>query len=208
MKKILTVLAMLLVGLSSTVSFATPEKGWHRGTYYLFGLGFLNNDEDTNVLTNRAFGSTNILGYGLTLGWNILDFLGLELDMRYGTERANNQREHAANIDINAKYSFIFDALTRSDLFRFLPFLKLGAGIYGAAVPDTSAGNDRFGVVGPSMVIGTGMEALFKNWLYVGFDFTTNLVWLQQKTNSQGQRILNGGFDGQYSVFGRFGVHF
>lgn len=202
----MTVLAMLLVGLSSAVSFATPEKGWHRGTYYLLGLGMMNNDEDTNVLTNTSFGSTNLLGYGLTFGWDFLDFLGVELQMRYASETAAGQREHAANIDILAKYSLILNALTKWEKVQFLPHLKAGGGIYGAAVP--RGGNDRFGVYGPAGVLGFGVETLLAKIFYVGFDFNNHFVNLQQKNNAAGQRILNGGFDYQYSFFGYFGVHF
>lgn len=207
MKKFIGLVLVLLVGLTAGTASAQPEKGWHKGTYYLFGIGMMNNDEDTNVLTNRAFGGNYLLGYGFTTGWNFFDWLALELAFRYATETDNNQKEHAVNININAKYSFILDALTRSELFRFLPYIKAGGGVYGAAVPDTSAGNDRFGVFGPLVGFGGGMEILFKNWLYFGVDIAEDLVFLKEKNNNAGQRILNGGFDPQLSVFGYLGVH-
>lgn len=208
MKKSLVIVASLLMLGMSVTSFAKPEKGWHRGNYLLVGLGSMNVDEDTNVLTNRVFGNSNILGYGLTYGWNFLDFLAAELQLRYGTDSANNQKEHAANIDFLLKYSLILDVLTRNEVARFLPFVKAGAGIFGAAVPDTSAGNDRFGVFGPAGIFGTGMEVLIAKLFYAGVDFNMHLVNLQEKRNSNNVRILAGGFDPQYSVFGYFGVHF
>lgn len=187
--------------------YSSKEKGWHKGFYFLTGVGFMNVDEDTNVVNGRAFGSNNILGYGFTTGWNFLDNWAAELQTRYGTEKVGAQREHAANININAKYSFIIEALTKLDSARFLPYLKLGGGIFGAAVPDTSVGNDRFGVFGPSIVLGGGMEVLLAKMFYAGLDFTQDLVFLQEK-NRGAQRILNGGFDPQYSLFGNVGVHF
>lgn len=208
MKKFLSILVVLAVSSVSLSSWAVPEKGWHKGIYTLFGIGLMNNDKDTNVLNNTAFGSANIMGYGYTLGWNFLDFLAVEMSARYGTDRANNQREHAANIDFNLKYSVILDVLTKLEKVKFLPYVKGGAGIYGAAVPDTSAGNSRFGVYGPAGVLGVGMEVLLAKIFYVGADFTNHFVSLQAKSNAAGQRILNGGFDYQYSVFGHFGVHF
>lgn len=213
MKKILvSLVGLALFAVSSlawaSADYASKEKGWHKGVYILGNIGMMNVDKDTNVLTNQAFGSDIILGYGLTFGWNFLDFLAAELDMRYGREKFNNQTEHAANIDINVKYSLILDALTKLESVRFLPYGKIGGGIFGAAVPDTSAGNNRFGVYGPSMNIGIGLETLIIKYLYVGVDFTEHFVWLQAKSNSAGQRILNGGFDPQYSVFGHVGVHF
>lgn len=187
--------------------YSSKEKGWHKGLYFLTGVGFMNVDEDTNVINRRAFGADNILGYGITMGWNFLDNWAAELQARYGTEKVGAQREHAVNMNINGKYSFIIEALTKLDSARFLPYVKLGGGIFGAAVPDVSVGNDRFGVFGPSIAFGGGMEILLVKRLYVGLDFTQDLVFLQEK-NRGAQRILNGGFDPQYSFFGNVGVHF
>lgn len=210
MKKIVALLTAVFVVSLSAVSMAKPEAGWHKGTYYLAGIGMMNNDEDTNVLNGQAFGSRNILGYGFTLGWNFLDFLASELSVRYGTDTggAANQKEHAANIDLNVKYSFILDFLTKMESARFLPYVKVGGGVYGAAVPDTNAGNDRFGVFGPDVALGGGVEVLLAKIFYVGVDLTENLVWLQEKRDNNNNIILSGGFDPQFSVFGNFGVHF
>ncbi|MBI4124604.1 MAG: outer membrane beta-barrel protein [Deltaproteobacteria bacterium] len=208
MKKIFGVLIATLMGLASTAAMATPEKGWHKGSYALLGIGMMNVDEDTNVVNNTAFGSRNILGYGLTFGWNFLDFLAAELQMRYGSDTAGGAREHAVNADILLKYSLILDVLTRNETVRFLPYIKGGAGVFGAAVPDSSAGNNRFGVYGYGGVMGTGMEVLIAKLFYVAADVNLHLISLQSHTNSAGVRILNGGFDPQLSVFGYFGVHF
>lgn len=214
MKKILAMVVMAgtLLTLSSQTwakaDYEGKEKGWHKGIYILVGGGFMNVDEDTNVVNSQAFGSDNIPSYGFTIGHNFLDFLALELSTRYGAEKIGTRREHAANIDLNVKYSFILDALTRMKSARFLPYVKLGGGAFGATLPDTSAGNDRFGVWGPSMALGGGMEILLAKYFYAGVDFTSNLVWLQEKTNNSGKKILNGGFDPQYSAFGYLGIHF
>lgn len=208
MKKLTGFFALLLILGAGSAAFATPEKGWHRGSYFLLGVGMMNVDEDTNVVNNTAFGSKNILGYGMTFGWNFLDFLGIELQTRYGSDTAGGAREHAVNIDILAKYSLILDALTRNETVRFLPYAKGGAGVFGAAVPDSSAGNNRFGVYGYGGVMGAGMEVLISKIFYAAADFNLHLISLQSHTNSSGQRILNGGFDPQYSIFGYFGVHF
>lgn len=208
MKKIICLLVALFVLGASPGAFAKPEKGWHKGSYFLAGVGVMNNDEDTNVTTNTSFGNANILGYGLTFGWNFLDFLAAELEMRYGSETAGGNREHAANIDFLVKYSLILDALTRNEAVRFLPYLRAGAGVYGAAVPTSDTVTNRFGVYGPAGVLSVGMEVLLAKIFYVGADFTNHFVNLQAKNNSAGTRILNGGFDYQYSVFGHFGVHF
>lgn len=202
-------IVMLSVGAQAFASadYSSKETGWHKGFYFLTGVGFVNVDEDTNVVNNQAFGTDNLLGYGFTAGWNFLDWLAAEFQARYATERVGVQREHAVNLNINAKYSFILDALTKLDKVRFLPYVKLGGGLFGAAVPDTSVGNDRFGVFGPSLAFGGGMEVLIAKMLYVGVDFTQDLVFLQEK-NRGAQRVLNGGFDPQYSVFGNVGVHF
>lgn len=212
MKKLLSlVIAVFAIALAST-SFAKPEEGWHKGFYALAGGGYLNVDHDANVSTtpNTIFGSNRIMGYGLTFGWNFLDFLAAELQLRYGTETAgvNNQKEHAANINLNAKYSIILDALTRMEKVRFIPYVKAGGGMFGAAVPDTSAGNDRFGVFGPTIDFGAGMEVLISKIFYVGAEFTEDLAFLKEKNNAAGQRILAGGFDPQDSVFGYLGIHF
>ena len=209
MKKLVSVLLVgLLLSSVSLTAKAEQEKGWHKGSYFLFGLGSMNNDKDTNVLNNRAFGSANLLGYGLTFGWNFLDFLATELQLRYATETVAGQKEHAANVDLLLKYSLILNTLTRWEKIQFLPYVKAGGGMYGAAVPDTSAGNNRFGVYGPAGVLAVGVETLLLKRFYVGADFANHFVNLQAKSNAAGQRILNGGFDYQYSVFGYFGVHF
>lgn len=206
---------MAVVGISfcfissavAKADWASKEKGWHKGTYVLLGLGFLNVDKDTNVNTNQAFGSNIILGTGLTFGWNFLDNWAAELQMRYGTEVASGQREHAANININAKYSLILDSLTRMENLRFLPYAKVGGGIFGAAVPDITAGNDRLGVFGPTFDFGVGMEMLFYKLWYFAVDFTQDFAFLQDKSKG-GQKILNGGFDPQSSVYAYVGIHF
>ncbi|MBI5298938.1 MAG: outer membrane beta-barrel protein [Deltaproteobacteria bacterium] len=209
----------LFVGIflifSSTVfasaDYASKEKGWHKGAYTLLGVGFLNVDKDVNVVTGQSFGSDIIPAYGLTTGWNFLDHWATELQMRYGTEKVNGRREHAVNINFNGKYSFILDALTKWKIVRFLPYVKIGAGVFGAAVPNLSAGNDRLGVWGPTFDLGGGMEILIHKFLYVGLDFTQDFAFLQEKFNTiNGVRtkILNGGFDPQSSLFGYVGVHF
>jgi len=208
MKKIIALLAVVSVLSLSAVSMAKPEKGWHKGVYILGGVGSLNVDHDTNVVTNAAFGKNRILGYGLTIGDNFLDFLAAELQARYGTDTAGGNKEHAANFDLNIKYSLILDALTRMEKVRILPYIKAGGGLFGAAVPSNDAGNNRFGVYGPSADFGAGVEVLLLKKLYVGADFTENLVWLKEKTNAAGVRILAGGFDPQDSFFGYVGVHF
>lgn len=213
MKKLLCSVLLAVVFCTASTShaisqqYADKEKGWHKGTYFLVGAGYMNLDSDTHVQTGNKFGKDRVLGYGLTFGWNFIDWLAAELSTRYATEKAANQREHAANIDINAKYSLILDALTKWEKIRFLPYGKIGGGIFGAAVPDTRAGNDRFGVYGPSMNVGIGMELLLIQNLYVGVEFTEHFVWLQEKFRGT-QKILNGGFDAQDSVFGYVGTHF
>ena len=127
MKKlfVLVVTGLLFFQTSSlfaAADYASKEKGWHKGVYTLVGMGYMNVDKDTNVSTGVAFGSNRIMGYGLTFGWNFVDSLAVELAMRYGSEKFNNQTEHAANIDINAKYSLILDALTKMEK----PDLELG----------------------------------------------------------------------------------
>lgn len=205
MKKSFSALIIILVSVFSVNAFAKPEKGWHKGFYFLVGAGFLNVDKDTDVNTNQAFGSNIIPAYGLTFGSNWWDFLALELSMRYGTEVANSQREHAFNIDLDLKYSILLDALTRGETFRLLPYVKAGGGLFAAAVP---TGTKRFGVFGPTVALGAGLELLIKNLWYVGVDFTEDLAFLQDKTSSSGKKILNGGFDPQHSLFGYVGVHF
>lgn len=209
MKKLVSTLLVLLFVTSFAVSSrAEQEKGWHKGIYILGGLGSMNNDKDTNILNNTAFGSKNLLGYNLTLGWNFLDFLATELSLRYATETVTAQKEHAANVDLFLKYSLILNVLTQWEKIQFLPYVKAGGGMYGAAVPDTSAGNNRFGVYGPAGVVAVGLETLLMKHFYLGADFTNHFVNLQAKSNAAGQRILNGGFDYQYSVFGYAGFHF
>lgn len=213
MKKIFEVIAVMMVLCQTSTVFAkadyaSKEKGWHKGFYTLAGLGFLNVDKDTDVVNNKSFGSDVIMAYGLTFGWNFLDFLAVELQSRYGTESSQGKTEHAANINMNVKYSLILDALTKSEMIRFLPYGKVGGGVFGAAVPATSAGNGRFGVWGPTFDFGVGMEILISKIWYVGLDFTQDFAFLQEKKNAAGVKILNGGFDPQSSLFGYVGVHF
>ncbi|MDP2600239.1 MAG: hypothetical protein Q8P84_05835, partial [Deltaproteobacteria bacterium] len=168
----------------------------------------MNVDQDTNVQNNAAFGSDYLLGYSFVAGWNFLDNWAAELQTRFTTEKVGNLREYAGNININAKYSLILPGLTSLDTIRFLPYGKIGGGAFGAAIPAASAGNDRQGVWGPAIDFGVGLEMLILKYLYVGLDFTVDIVFMQEKFNSSGQRIMNGGTDIQPSGFGYVGVHF
>lgn len=212
--KICHLLVMGVLLLQSTLAWGSAdyknkEEGWHRGFYIAGGGGFMNVDEDTNVVTNEPFGNDFLMASGIILGWNFRDTHSVEFQGRYATETSlAGDREHAASASVNFKYSFIAERLTPREKWRLLPYIKFGMGVVGAAVPNTLSTNDRLGVYGPSFVLGAGLDLLITQFLYIALDYTHDFAFLQDKFDATGTKILKGGFDPSPSVFGYVGLHF
>lgn len=199
-----------LVAAPAAQAFSTDN---HTGSY-LYGMGgFMMVRDDTNARTNLKFGGAIVPAFGLTYGHNITDWIAPEIQFVYGTATGNTPggraREHVLTIRINAKYSFLTKTQASKEGWKFLPYAKAG-GLIHALYVNAPVGDDKVGAYGGGFGFGGGLEV---NWkaLYLGLDLSNDLVFLQGVTKTIGgvpTRVLNGGFDYQFSVMAGVGVHF
>lgn len=65
-----------------------PEKGWHKGPYVAANIGLVQVTNDKHIITARPFGNWANMGYGITFGWDITDWIGPMLQMNFSTKTA------------------------------------------------------------------------------------------------------------------------
>lgn len=224
------VIILVLVALTVTASNAIagkakfPDKGWHRGFYALAMGGMIQATNDRNVDTGRKFGSSFDPGVGLTLGWDITDWIGPMLSFKYGFDTAQvgngtvahptqNAREHLINAELSARFSPL--ALIKwknlSDTIKMLPYVKAGFAASGLYI-NASADANKAGSWGYGPSVGAGVEFLVWEKLWFGFDLQENLLFLQgvKKTVNgvANTTIIQGGFHSQFSLMGVVGYHY
>lgn len=218
---IVVVLFAFIFASSSAWADNSTEKGWHKGPYLLLMGGMMQAGNDTNVDTNRRFDGKFAPAVGLTFGWDITDWIGPMLNLKYGfdTDDVGNgtadypiesAREHIINIELVAKGTLLTNWKNISETFKFLPYFKLGGAAHGLYV-NAPTGNNKIGSWGAGIALGGGVDFLFKKHFSFGIDITEDLLWLQsvKKTVSGSEKeILKGGFTPQFSLMGTVGYHF
>ena len=227
MKKSIAIAAVLAVMLVSSVSFAEriefPDKGWHKGFWVTADGGMMQANHDTNLGTNRAFNGSIIPAVGLSLGYDIADWIGPQLDMQYGfaTDQVGdgtanypleNAREHSLTIRLAARTTvpYFTKASWQPNKWKIIPYAKLGASAHGLYVNAPTNGN-KVGVWGFGPVVGVGLETLIIDRIWLGFEFNEDLLWLQSQSKTVGgvnTKIMEGGFKPLYNVMGMVGYHF
>ena len=93
---------------------------------------------------------------------------------------------------------------------KILPYAKLGGTGYGMLV-NASNNNNKIGAYGGGPAIGLGCEFLIWKGFFTALDLTENLI-IQKSyyrtiagTNT---KVIEGGFNPQFSLAGVFGWHF
>jgi len=195
--------------LLARTSFAKPLSGFHEGPYLLFSGGVLQYDWDQNQLTGLQEGGKWEPAVGFQFGWHTLDWFGLEVQTRYGTNATNNRREHIVTTNVGFSLTLLTDSLLDFEYWRILPFVRPSLAIAVAQLPADPAGNpahvDPMGF-GPGL--STGVHVMYK-YLYFGLELQEDLI--SQPTQRQpgtNAIIFNGGWKDQFGLMTVVGVHY
>jgi len=181
-----------------------PDKGWHKGWYVTGNFGMMRVTNDSHSVTNRKFAGSWAPSFGLTVGWDYLDWLGTMLQFQYATttghagDPANvmakkygsytypagtfspveNAREHAMDIGVYMKATlpYFTHAGWQPNAVKILPYVKLG-GLAHVLYVNASKSENKAGAVGGGIGIGGGCEFYIWKGLYVGLDMTEAIIF-------------------------------
>ncbi len=200
-----------------------PEKGWHKGFWITAMGGMMQASEDENVDDKRKFDGMFIPSFGLSLGYDIADWIGSMIQFQYGTTSdqvgdgtadhpLEDAREHDVKIRLMARATLPY--FTRADWqpnkIKIIPYLKLGGTAGGLYVNAPTNGN-KVGAWGGGVALGAGLETLVLDRIWIGFDLTEDLMFLQdyyRTINNAKTKIIEGGFKPAFSLVGMVGYHF
>lgn len=210
MKK--TALFVVCLLLPAYSAHARPPSGFHEGPYFMLEGGLLNFSADTNVRTNTKVGHDYEPAAGFTFGWNLVDWIAPEFEVKYTTNKNGGNREHVVNVGMNAVLYLITDQMTDFKSIHILPFVLAGPVFQFAAVPGDAASSDKtMSAWGPGFGAGAGIRMLFAKYGYAGITVRSDFVLLPDKSQNIGgatAKIMDGGFDVQLGLMGYIGVHF
>lgn len=240
MKKLLVVLALIAIAAPSVTASAMgakwPDKGWHKGAYLAGNVGMMQATNDTHSVTGRKFDSAIIPSFGLTFGWDILDWIGPMLQLNFGTASSQvgtlaavgaypagtfpieNAREYAVNAGLYARATlpYFTRASWQGENFKLIPYLKLGGVGHGLYVNAPTA-NNKIGAYGGGIGFGAGAEMFIWKGIFIALDATENIIFqatYYKNINPSGggaairTKILSGGTAAQFNLQGLFGWHF
>lgn len=225
MKKIAAVFILVAMFIATSNAIAGPkfpEKGWHKGPYLFVMGGMTQAGNDRNVDTNMRFASIFAPAVGLTFGWDIADWIGPMLSLKYGFDTdtvgnntpnhpVQNAREHIINIELMGRVTFLTGWKNISEKFKILPYVKVGGAAHGLYI-NAAASANKGGSWGYGPGVGAGIEGLIIDKIWVGIDLQENLLFLQSVKKTVGgtpnTEILKGGFYPQFALMGTVGYHF
>jgi len=230
MKK--TIFAILLFVFAGGSVFAeAPETGWRKGFYIQGGAGFLQASNDEHVVTGRKFNGAIDPAFDLTLGWDIADWIGPQVQMTYGTTTGEvgnggaaigaypagtfpteNARQHIVNFSILAKATlpYFTRASWQKTNFKIVPYAKLGGTGYGMFVNSPTDAN-KSGAFGGGPAAGVGCDFFVWKGLFVSLDFTEQLIIQKayyRTIAGINTKVTNGGFKPHAQFLGLVGWHF
>ena len=232
MKRILVLAVTLAMLSTASTAWAGkvkaddfPEKGWHKGPYIAAHGGFMQASNDTNLVTNRQFGSSIVPAVGFTFGWDIADWIGPMLQFTYGFATGQvgdgltadtpieNGREHALNLGLycRATLPYFTKASWQPRNIKFIPYIKLGGTGHALYVHADGNGN-KIGAYGGGIGVGAGIEFFIWKGLFFAIDFTENIIFQQSYSrtvnNVPNTKIIDGGTKFQANILGLLGWHF
>ncbi|MBT3182851.1 MAG: hypothetical protein HN337_10170 [Deltaproteobacteria bacterium] len=181
-----------------------PEKGWHKGAYLTGNVGMMQVTNDSHSVYNRKFDGTFDLSFGLTFGWDILDWIGPMLQINYatatgqvgdpnnvaaavtyggntysaGTFPLENAREHAIDIGLYARvtHPYFMSASWQPKSVKIIPYGKIG-GIGHAVYVNAPTSANKAGALGGGIGLGAGCEFYIWKGLFFAVDFTEGIIF-------------------------------
>lgn len=202
----------LILAIPSSVC-ARPPKGFHEGPYIRIIGGGMSVDFDNNVTSGKHIGSDFEGMFGLQFGWHLWDHAAAEIQGRYMTKKIEASREHVVLANLNLKYNFVTNILTRWDSFQILPFVSGGPSALISAIPSdpTDANGNFLGIWGLGFGGSLGIDFLVKKYVYLGVmgQIDGNYLTSGYATISGvRQKIVKGGWQPTLAILGAVGVHF
>lgn len=184
-----------------------PEKGWHKGVYVGANIGLVQVSNDTHIITARQFGSWQNLGYGLTVGWDITDWIGPLFQLNFSTKTAqvgdvaNNTavtaypsqplytfpvgtfpteqaRQYQVDVGLFAKATLPY--FTRASWQPKIVKIIPYAKVGGAGnavYVNASTATDKSGAFGGGPAVGAGCEFFIWKGFFVALDFTEYFIY-------------------------------
>jgi len=203
---------MLLCLAAASTSLARPQKDFLRGPYFMVGGGIMGYSADKNIRLNKKVGRDYEPDVGFVFGWNIVDYIAPELQVRYATNKNSGNREHLVTANINCVVTPIIDGMTDWENVKILPFVQGGPALHMAAVPGDPASSDKtIPLWAPGFGVGGGLRFLFGEYVFAALLAQVDFVDMPAKYQDIGgksTKILAGGWDTEPSFNGMIGVHF
>lgn len=208
-----------------------PQKGWHKGPYLAGNVGVARMCNDRNLVTGVEMGGCLDMILGLTLGWDIADWIGPMLQINYTTTTAyvgnggdatgpypadtfptENARLHALDLSLFARATLPYFTRARWQWnnLKINPYTKLGATGYILYVNSPTPAN-RLGAVGLGPALGVGVEFYIWEGGFFAFDFTESLIFQKpflRTIAGTATQITEGGLKPQTKFMILFGWHF
>lgn len=204
---------LLFIGfilLSPISVHSRPIEGFYNGPYILLVAGTKELDWDTNQRTQIQEGGSWEPLYGLTFGWNLMDWLAPELSLQYTNSPNGGRREHVAEANVGPTFSLLINPLL-GETWQFIPFIHPTFTVELASLPgDRLAADDRVTMTGLGGSVTAGVRILRK-YFYAGLNVReTFLDFDEQKQNINGVETLiyTGGMKTQFETFLSLGVHY
>lgn len=209
---VLFVFIVLFWAVPNSYAFDVNEN--HTGSYIYGMFGFIRSANDTNARTGTVFANSIEMNYGITYGHNVTDWIAPEIQFAYFTKQGNTPsgagREHALQVRLNAKYSFLTNAAFNQErAWKIYPYAKAGGVAHGLFV-NAPNNDDKVGAYGGGFGIGGGLEVNYKA-LYLGIDISNDFLFLKETRrviDGVNEIITAGGFEYMPSVQAAVGVHF
>lgn len=210
-RRIIAVLAAVLTITIAGSAFAAgpkwPDKNWHRGFYITGNVGMMQVTNDKHAVTGKPFNGPIDPSFGLTFGWDVVDWIGPLLQVNFATTtgtagdaRNNNAdmtygnltfpagtftaqsgvREYALDFGlyVRATLPYFTKASWQKDNFKIIPYAKAGGLGHGLFV-NASSDNNKIGAYGGGLGFGAGVEFFAWNGFVFSIDATEAIIFQQ-----------------------------
>jgi len=198
---------LLAVSFVSSAFAGSPEEKWHKGFYIATDIGMMQITNDRHAVTKIPFDSKVAPLYGLTLGWDITDWIGPMLEINFATTTgtagdpvhggedftypggfhakantfpAERAREYALDFGLylRATLPYFTEAAWQGENLKFVPYLKLGGLGHGLFV-NAKTNNDKIAAFGGGLGFGAGMELFIWKGIIFDLDAVENIIFQQ-----------------------------
>lgn len=208
MKKVLGVviaLVLLAISLEANAGAKWPDKGWHKGFYLTGNVGMMQVTNDRHAVTRKKFDGPFNPSFGLTLGWDVADWIGPQIQINFATAKAKvgdpanatavvvypdgfsaaagtfpvqDAREYALNFGLYARATlpYFTRASWQGEKLKFIPYLKLG-GVGHALFVNASNNNNKIAAYGGGIGIGAGAEVFIWKGIIFCLDATEHIIF-------------------------------